>query len=178
MPEFTLHKRFLRIRCCGNYFTEPLPSNVRLLCFHYPGLHASCQNILAMWLASERIAFGSIQRVSQNRIFEKIKKLPVLKNWLQIHPRGWTGRKLIQFRDEAHTIGFRERNKVVGVFIAKERLTEIQYVLWPREDGLMHLLKREFLIRNPICLWSDNICLYVIVTSFLQTLSNSSCIIL
>jgi hypothetical protein len=34
----------LRIRCSGNSFTEPLPSNGRLLWLHYSGLQASCHN--------------------------------------------------------------------------------------------------------------------------------------
>jgi hypothetical protein len=31
----------------GNAFTEPLPSNIHLLWFHYSGLQASCHNIMA-----------------------------------------------------------------------------------------------------------------------------------
>jgi hypothetical protein len=36
----------LRIRCCWNVFTEPLPSNGRLLWLHYYGLKYSCHNIV------------------------------------------------------------------------------------------------------------------------------------
>jgi hypothetical protein len=34
----------LHIHCHGNLFTEPLPSNGRILWLHYSGLHASCHN--------------------------------------------------------------------------------------------------------------------------------------
>jgi hypothetical protein len=37
---------FLCICCRGNLFTEPLPSNKRLLWLHYSGLHASCHNLI------------------------------------------------------------------------------------------------------------------------------------
>jgi hypothetical protein len=33
------------IRCRGNLFTEPLPSNERLLWLHYSGLKSSCYNV-------------------------------------------------------------------------------------------------------------------------------------
>jgi hypothetical protein len=35
---------WLRIRCRGNMFTEPLPSKEHLLWLQYPGLQVSCHN--------------------------------------------------------------------------------------------------------------------------------------
>jgi hypothetical protein len=35
----------LRIRCRGNFFTEPLPNSWRLLWLQYSGLQASCHNM-------------------------------------------------------------------------------------------------------------------------------------
>jgi hypothetical protein len=38
-----------RIRCHGNLFTKPLPSNGRLLRLHYSGLQASCHYIYGIF---------------------------------------------------------------------------------------------------------------------------------
>jgi hypothetical protein len=37
-----------RIRCRGNIFTQPLPSNGRLLWLHYSDLQASCHNTISL----------------------------------------------------------------------------------------------------------------------------------
>jgi hypothetical protein len=46
----------LRIRCSGNVFTEPLPSNERLLWLHYSGLQASCHNMMGTQIATPGIS--------------------------------------------------------------------------------------------------------------------------
>jgi hypothetical protein len=38
----------LLIRCCGNVFTESLPSNKRLLWLHYSSFQVSCHNIVSL----------------------------------------------------------------------------------------------------------------------------------
>jgi hypothetical protein len=57
---------FLRIRCCGNVFTETLPRNERLFRLHYSDIRASCHSMYVFIMEGLTIAYVTLL------LFEKL----------------------------------------------------------------------------------------------------------
>jgi hypothetical protein len=60
----------LRIRCSGNVFTKPLPSNRRLFWLHYSGFQASCHNMLWLFVTKKKKIYRTFRPGSEIGKFE------------------------------------------------------------------------------------------------------------